>query len=92
MDFYNHGSSVFDDTSWAIWQYHDEDTQTGIVMAFRRVNSPFEKVKIELKGLSKEKDYIFTNLDDKTDFVTNDNLEIILPHKRSCTIFEYRAK
>ncbi|NLM77506.1 MAG: hypothetical protein GX173_05380, partial [Ruminococcaceae bacterium] len=22
MDFYNHGSSVYDDTAWAIWQYH----------------------------------------------------------------------
>ena len=51
-DFYNHGSKLFDDTSWAIWQYHDDKDQSGIVMAFRRENSPFENVKIALKGLN----------------------------------------
>lgn len=91
MDFYNHGSACFDETAWAIWQYHDADNESGIVMAFRRCNSPFEIVKIELRGLSKEKNYTFTNLDDKTSFVATDDLEIILPHKRSCTIYEYKV-
>ena len=89
MDFYNHGSSSFDDTSWAIWQYHDRETQSGIVMAFRRSNSPFESVKIKLKGLSEGKEYTFTNLDGKASFIANDCLEIVLPEKRSCTVFEY---
>lgn len=90
-DFYNHGASSFDDTTWAIWQYHDADTGSGIVMAFRRSNSPFETVKIKLKGIMEGKNYIFTNLDSKTSFVTTDNLEIVLPQKRSCTIFEYKT-
>ena len=25
LDFYNHASEVFDESSWAIWQYHDAD-------------------------------------------------------------------
>ena len=72
MDFHNHGSSCFDDTSWAIWQYHDADSGSGIVMAFRRSESPFDTVKIKLKGLSEGKDYIFTNLNDNTAVVATD--------------------
>lgn len=90
MDFYNHASSQFDDTSWAIWQYHDSDAESGIVMAFRRCNSLFDTVKIKLKGLSEGKCYFFENLDDKTSFVSTGDLEIILAEKRSCTIFEYK--
>ncbi len=90
MDFYNHGSSVFDDTSWAIWQYHDEDTQTGIVMAFRRVNSPFDNVEINLKGFKNGASYTFTNIDDRTSQNITDTLKITLPEKRSCTIFKYK--
>jgi len=90
-DFYNHGSAVFDDTSWAIWQYHDADSGSGIVMAFRRSESPFDTVKIKLKGLSEGKDCTFTDLDTKTSFIVAGDLEIALPQKRSCTIFEYKA-
>lgn len=92
MDFYNHGSSSFDDTSWAIWQYHDADTDSGIVMVFRRCNSPFDTVKISLKGTSSKKNYTFRNLDSKAAFDSSNDLEIFLPGKRSCTIFEYKAQ
>ena len=92
MDFYNLGSSVFDDTSWAIWQYHNPETQSGIIMAFRRINSPFDNVKIELKAVLKGQNYIFTNIDDGTAFVTCENPEIILPQKRSSVILEYKLK
>lgn len=54
-DFYNHGSKEFDESSWAIWQYHDNETQSGIVMAFRRCEAPFNSVKIDLKGTEPEK-------------------------------------
>ena len=91
-DFYNHGSYCFDDTSWAIWQYHDADSGSGIVMAFRRCQSPFDTVKIRLKGLLDGKNYTYKNLDDNTAFIATDILEITLPHKRSSTIFEYVTK
>ncbi len=92
MNFYNHGSYCFDDTSWAIWQYHDADSGSGIVMAFRRCQSPFDTVKIRLKGLLDGKNYTYKNLDDNTAFIATDILEITLPHKRSSTIFEYVTK
>ena len=91
-DFYNHGSDDFDDTSWVIWQYNDAKTESGIVMAFRRSNSPFDSVIVELKGLDKEKNYAFVNLDDNSLFISGNNLKIDLPHKRSCVIFEYKPE
>lgn len=90
-NFYNHGSEVYDKTSWAIWQYHDDETDSGIVMAFRRCDSPFDCVKIDLRGLSGG-EYTFTGLDSGDSFVTFGELEISLPEKRSCTVFEYSKK
>ncbi|MBQ4629363.1 MAG: alpha-galactosidase [Clostridia bacterium] len=91
-DFYNHGSSVFDDTSWAIWQYHDADSGKGIVMAFRRSNSPFDRVAIELRGIEKGKVCEIKSLDNPEFNVKTNNLEIILHEKRTSTIFEYEVK
>ena len=91
-DFYNHGSQVFDATSWAIWQYHDPETQSGIVMAFRRKNSPFVSVEIALKGTSENAEYAFENLDTNAVFCGNNKLKITLEDKRSCVIFEYKMK
>ena len=90
MDFYNHGSSCFDPTAWAIWQYHDSEEQSGIVMAFRREESPFDCVKIDLKGILKGKAYEVTNLDNGTAKRITDTLEITLPEKRTSIIFKYK--
>lgn len=87
-DFYNHGSCRFDDSSWAIFQYHDKATDSGIVMAFRRENSPFDTANITLKGV--KGDYTFENLNDGTEFKSSSDMKITLPDKRSSVIFEYR--
>ena len=89
-DFYNLGSDKFDSTSWAIWQYYDKETDSGIVMAFRRKNSPFDNVTLDLKGLNG--DYIFESLNDGETFEGDKNLKITLPEKRSSVIFEYKKK
>lgn len=90
MDFYNHGSSSFDPTAWAIWQYHDSETQSGIVMAFRRSESPFEEAKISLKGLLTGKTYTFTNLNDFSKQEQQSTIVIKLPNKRSSVILHYQ--
>lgn len=92
MDFYNHGSCEFDPTSWTVWQYHDGKAQSGIIMAFRRSESPFESVKVSLKGLTKDKTYIFTNLDEGTSVRASDSIEITLPEKRTCVILKYQPE
>lgn len=90
MDFYNHGSSVYDNTAWSIWQYHDNETQSGIVMAFRRENSLFDSIDIKLKSTHDNCEYMFENFDTNSTFVGTNRLKIHLGDKRSCTIFEYK--
>jgi alpha-galactosidase len=92
MDFYNHGSNKFDSTAWTIWQYHDNETQSGIVMAFRRIESPFDQVKIDLKGLLPNKLYTFTNLDDCSAQDKKNSIIIRLPQKRSSVILKYQLR
>jgi len=92
MDFYNHGSCTFDDTAWAIWQYHDAETGSGIVMAFRRSASPFEQVHIKLKGLEGNMTYRYENLDTNEIFEASDSISIHLPEKRSSVILGYNLK
>ena len=92
MDFYNHGSSCFDPTAWAIWQYHDVQTQSGIVMAFRRTESPFDLVKIDLKGLLPDKQYTFTNIDTHSSHDEKNSIVIRLPEKRSSVILKYQLR
>lgn len=88
-NFYNHGSEIYDKSSWAIWQYHDDDTNSGIVMAFRREDSPFENVSIELKGISENSKIKAENLNNGEIFEFDKKIEVILPEKRSSVIFEY---
>ncbi len=92
MEFYNHGSCSFDNTAWTIWQYHDSEAQSGIVMAFRRCESPFEQVNIKLKGLDETKTYNYQNLDSGLLTEGTQILTINLPQKRSSVIFEYELK
>ena len=89
QNFYNHGSRVFDDSAWCIWQYHDTDSDSGIVMAFRRENSPCEKSVISLKGITSGKTYECINLDTNEEFSITDTLEISLTEKRSSVIIKY---
>lgn len=91
-DFYNHGAEVYDTSSWTIWQYNDEATQSGIVMAFRRIESPFDNVTIELKGLKDNQMYNYFNFDTKESFVDGNKINIKLTEKKSSVIIEYSLK
>ena len=92
MDFYNHGSNVFDSTAWAIWQYHDNEAQSGIVMAFRRKNSPFDNVEIQLKSTVENQEYLFNDLNTGNTFIGSNAIKIHLPQKQSSVIMEYKLK
>lgn len=89
QNFYNHASRVFDDTAWCIWQYHDTDSDSGIVMAFRRENSPNESAVIDLKGITGDKTYNCINIDTNEEFTVENKLEITLKEKRSSVIIKY---
>ncbi len=85
--FHNFGSDKFDQSAWVIWQYHDNKNDEGIVMAFRRKDSPNDSASITLKEL--EGTYKFTNFDTKETFENGADFKIVLPEKYSCVIFKY---
>ena len=88
-DFYNHATDTFDETAWTVWQYHDSETQSGIVMAFRRCKSPYDQLTVELKGMDNTT-YSYTNLNDESVITGGNKLKIVLPEKRSSIIYEYK--
>ena len=92
LDFYNHGTNVFDDTSWAIFEYSNAKTNSGIILAFRRSNSPFDNVTIDLKGVMKDKIYTAYDYDSKNTVEFKNSLKITLPNKRSSALIHYNLK
>lgn len=91
-NFYSHASKTYDPSSWAVFQYHDEKEQSGTVLAFRRSESPFDKMTIDLCGIEKGRLYSVENFDTAEIFESDGSFEISLPQKRSCVIFEYKIK
>ena len=87
-DFYNHGSIVFDATSWVIWQFHDPSEGRGVILAFRRSQSPFERAEITLKGLAPQPLHYICH-DDGTEFDAFSTIMLDLPEKRSSLVLEY---
>ena len=61
-------------------------------MAFRREGSPFDSVKIDLKGILKGTTYEVINLDDGSVKNIADALQITLPEKRTSVIFKYNLR
>lgn len=57
-----------ENSAWSASQWHDPQTQKGVILAFRRAASPFEEVIVKLSGLLLYKDYEFTNADTNDTF------------------------
>jgi alpha-galactosidase len=91
-DFYNHCSSVFDPSSWCVWQYHDPEDKSGVILAFRRKESPFEYMALELKGVSEAETLVYEDVDQGQSFEGDNCLNVILGEKRSCKLIKYRVK
>lgn len=94
-DFYNHGATTMDQSSWTVWQYDDCGNE-GIIMAFRRCKSPMKTTVINLRGIDIGADYEFICCDSgETRRVSGRDLskqgfEIELDKKYSSTLIKYR--
>ena len=84
-NFYNLASDVLDMTSWTVWQFYDDEKDEGIIMAFRRENSPFDTFCVDF-----EKEYEILNLDTCEKMKTK-TLNITLSKKRSSAIFKFKC-
>ena len=89
-NFYSHASKIFDTSSWAVFQYHDEKIESGVVLAFRRCESPFDRLSIKLCGVKDGTKLVYENFNNGETHTSDNTLEIILPEKRSSVIFEYK--
>ena len=89
-DFYNHGSAGLDTSAWAIWQYNDPEKKEGVVLAFRRAESPSSRAAISLKGVPKGTVVEAENLDTGAKSTMTVELEISLPERHSSTVLLYR--
>ena len=91
-DFHSHGADIYDPSSWTVWQYHDKDTDSGILMAFRRSGSPFDSVTVKLKGTDDHARYIYRNLDTGSAYEGDHTIRVELLNKRSCVMIEYHKE
>ncbi len=83
------------------WQLHRADLDEGMVVAFRREQSPYLAIKPKLRGLDPNKTYELTFIDDarkKTmrtisgKELVDTGLELRLPEQESSLLVIYRSK
>ena len=91
-DFHNHGSTSADPSAWALWQYHNPETKAGVVLAFRRAESPCDRVQVPLKGLPAGAQVIAENLDTGAKSDVKGDLEIMLKDRRSSAVIAYKVR
>ncbi len=63
-DYYPLTDSVESEYSWNAYQFNCPENNEGMVQAFRHEKSPFDSVHFKLNGLSPDKTYRVTDLDD----------------------------
>lgn len=92
-DFYPLIPPSTDDVSWAAWQYDRPEETDGIVLAFRRPQSPFAQVTLTPRGLAPGRAYVFEDADTGETFTLagGQSLIVDLPEPRSSKLYFYRG-
>ncbi|MCQ2430828.1 MAG: alpha-galactosidase [Clostridia bacterium] len=94
-DYYQLMPLSRENTSWCASQYHDPQTQTGIILAFRRAACPFDRATFRLGGLRQYSRYKFTNRDTGETFtalgceLTKNGNAFVIPEKRQAVLWTY---
>lgn len=90
-DYYPLTECGCEDDSWVVWQFDRPEEGDGILLAFRRDNSPFPLAKLRLCGAAA----VGAKLTDADsgEIITAENGELLLemPQKRSSRLLFYRA-
>lgn len=81
---------------WCAMQFDRPTSCDGIVELFRRENSPYETAIFNLKGINKNKNYKFTDLDGGEFIISGSEiiekgLKFTVPEKRKAKIYLYQA-
>ncbi|MDO8585946.1 MAG: alpha-galactosidase [Armatimonadota bacterium] len=83
-----------DPKDWIASQYHRPDLDEGMILAFRRAESPNRTVEVSLRGLDPKATYELSYGSGKTAKIMGEDLQrklaLILPAKRSSELILYR--
>ena len=94
-DYYNLSTQSMDNGGWTIWQYNDAEKGSGMIIAFRRSESPLVSAQLALEGLKPDSSYKFVDMDTNETseqsfaFLMENGLSINLPDKRSSKLIHY---
>lgn len=80
---------------WCAMQFDRPSSGDGIIEVFRREHSPYETAIFELKGIDKESNYKFTDLDGGEFTISGSEiiekgLKLTVTEKRKAKIYSYR--
>lgn len=83
-------------TTWVASQYHARSDGSGLILAFRRALCPYEQAHVELGGIDRRRNYVFTNEDTGESFTVAgttllaEGLTLTIPEKRQSLLLTYR--
>jgi alpha-galactosidase len=98
-DFYPLTRGTTGADAWAAWQLHRADLNAGMALAFRRSESPFPVMQVNLRGLKPDARYIVEFIDEQrsrqqrtmTGRELASDFELRLPQKGSSLLVRYVA-
>ena len=81
--------------TWCVAQYHDSDTDSGIILAFRRESSPYETALLDLKGISPDLNYSFTEAEGESFTLSGaslvkDGYSLTIKDRRASKLYFYK--
>lgn len=96
-DFYPLTGCSDSPRDWMAWQMHLTSKDEGMIMAFRRSESPLCAADFELRGVDPSRNYIVEDLDTGNcqsvpGSVLQNGLHVQLPEKQSSAVIFYRAE
>jgi alpha-galactosidase len=63
-DYYPLTPYSLDETAWIAWQFDRPENNDGVVQAFRRPESLYESIRVNLQGLDASATYVVKNVDE----------------------------
>ncbi len=95
-DFYPLMSCSLAPDTWMAWQLHRSDLDEGVVLAFRRPESPLETASFDLRGLGTGAEYDFEDADSGAQWrasagqLAKPGLQITIPERRQSRMLFYK--
>tara|TARA_Y100001960_G_scaffold333270_1_gene437474 strand:+ start:7661 stop:10840 length:3180 start_codon:yes stop_codon:yes gene_type:complete len=87
-----------DNDVWMAWQFNRESDGSGVVMAFRRPESPASQMQFKLRGLENDGVYVIEDIEGRViqrssgQRLSEKGAVVTLPNPRSAAVYKYRRK